>query len=46
MGVVDEDDGGAHESVLGDGTVGFEEVLEEEDGAAEFDPRLEGVEGK
>ena len=33
-GVVDEDDGGPHEAVLGDGAVGFEEVFEEEDGAA------------
>ncbi len=45
-GVVDEDDGGAHEAVLGDGAVGLEEVLEEENGAAEFDPAFEGVEGK
>jgi hypothetical protein len=46
LGVVDEDDGGAHEAVLGDVAVGFEEVLEEEDGAAELDPGLEGVEGQ
>jgi hypothetical protein len=44
--VVDEDDGGAEESVVGDVAVGFEEVLEEEDRASEFDPGLEGVEGK
>ncbi len=44
-GVVDEDDGGAHEAVLGDVAVGFVEVLEEADGVAEFDPGAEGVEG-
>ena len=46
FGVVDEDDGRAHEFVVGDVAVGFEEVLEEEDRAAEFDPGLEGVEGE
>ena len=46
VGVVDEDDGGADEAVTGDVAVGLEEVLEEEDGAAEFDPGLEGVEGE
>ncbi len=44
VGVVDEDDGGAEELVVGDVAVGFEEVLEEADGVAEFDPGLEGVE--
>ena len=34
LGVVNEDDGGAHEAVVGDVAVGLEEVLEEEDGAA------------
>ncbi len=46
VGVVDEDDGRAHEAVVGDVAVGLEEVLEEADGVAEFDPGLEGVEGK
>ena len=46
FGVVDEDDGGAEEAIVGDVAVGFEEVLEEEDWAAEFDPGFEGVEGK
>ena len=32
VGVVDEDDGRAHEAVVGDGAVGGVEVLEEEDG--------------
>ena len=45
-GVVDEDDGGAHETVLGDVAVGFVEVLEEADGIAELDPAAEGIEGK
>jgi hypothetical protein len=31
---------------VGDVAVGLEEMLEEEDGAAEFDPGLEGVEGE
>ena len=31
-GIVDEDDGGAHEAVLGDVAVGSEEVFEEKDG--------------
>src|ERR1700694_3587950 len=44
--VVDEDDGSAHEFVLGDVAVGPEEMLEEEDRGAELDPGLEGVEGK
>src|SRR6266851_791809 len=46
VGIVDEDDGRAHEAVAGDVAVGPEEVLEEADGVAEFDPGLEGVEGK
>ncbi len=45
-GVVEEDDGGAHEAVLGDVAVGFDEVLEEPDGRAGFDPAPEHVEGK
>lgn len=45
-GVVDEDDGRAHEAVVGDGAVGAMQVLEEADGLAEFDPRLVGVEGQ
>ena len=44
--MVDEDDGGAHEAVLGDVAVGLVEVLEEADGVAEFDPGAEGVEGQ
>ena len=31
---------------MGDVAVGVEEVLEEEDGVAEFDPGLEAVEGE
>ncbi len=46
LGVVDEDDGGAEEAIVSDVAVGAVEVLEEQDGAAEFDPGLEGVEGK
>ncbi len=46
FGVVDEDNGRAHEAVVGDVAVGLVEVLEEQDGAAELDPRLEGIEGK
>ncbi len=45
VGVVDEDDGSAEELVVADVAVGAVEVLEEEDGAAELDPGLEGVEG-
>jgi hypothetical protein len=46
FGVVDEDDGRAHEAVVGYVAVGAEEVFEEEDGASEFDPGPEGVEGE
>jgi hypothetical protein len=31
---------------VGDVAIGFEKVLEEEDGAAEFDPGFESVEGE
>ena len=44
VGVVDEDDGRAHEAVVGDVAVGAMEVFEEQDGMAEFDPRLIRVE--
>jgi len=46
VGVVDEDDRRAHEAVVGDVAIGAEEVFEEEDGAAKFDPGLVGVEGE
>ncbi len=46
FGVVDEDDWGAQEAIVGDVAVGLKEVLEEADGVAEFDPGFEGVEGK
>src|SRR6266478_6214006 len=45
-GVVEEDDGGAHETVVGDVTVGFEEIFEEADGMAELDPGPEHIERK
>ena len=37
-GVVDEDDGSAHEAVLGNVPVGFVQILEEANGVAELDP--------
>ena len=40
VGVVDEDDGRAHEAVVGDVAVGAVEVLEEAGWAAELDPGL------
>jgi hypothetical protein len=43
-GVVEEDDGGAHETVVGDVAVVFEEIFEEADGMAELDPGAEHVE--
>ena len=46
FGVVDEDDGRPHETVVGDVAVGLMEMLEEQDGASELHPRLEGVEGQ
>jgi len=46
FGVVDEDDGGAHEAIVGDVAVGGVEVFEEEDGGTDFDPGFAGVEGE
>ncbi len=46
VGVVDEDDGGAEEAVVGDVAEGFVEVLEEGDGFAEADPAAAGVVGE
>ena len=46
VGVVDEDDWGAEEAIVGNVAVGLEEVFEEADGVAEFDPGFEGVEGE
>ena len=46
LGVVDEDDVGVEELVLGDVAEGLVEVLEEQDGAADADPGLEGVGGE
>ncbi len=43
VGVVEEDDGGAHEAIVGDPAVGFEEVFEEADGMTEFDPGAKHV---
>src|SRR5579871_155038 len=46
VGVVNEDDRRAHEAVVGDVAISAEKVLEEENGAAKFDPGLVGVEGE
>ena len=46
VGVVDEDDGGAEEAVVGDAAEDLMEVLEEGDGLAEVDPFAAEVEGE
>ncbi len=46
VGVIEEDDGRAHETVVGDGAIGAVEIFEEADGLAQFDPGFVGVKGK